>query len=162
MTFLRFIGLVALAFWVGGLVALGLLAAPSLFATLQAHDPAGGRELAGAAFGAIFLHFQYYAIGAGVLLMVSIGFRAALGPRPRHFKARFWIATVMLAATLATVFLVTPRINAIRVATSGAVANLPENDPQRIAFGRWHGASSGLMLLTIVAGLGLLWKESSD
>lgn len=162
MTFLRFIALVALAFWVGGLVALGVLAAPSLFATLQAHDPAGGRELAGAAFGAIFLRFQYYAIPAGVLLMISIGFRAALGPRPRHFKARMWVAAVMLAATAVSVFVITPRIDAIRSATSGAVANLPESDPQRIAFGRWHGASSGLMLLTILAGLGLFWKEASD
>lgn len=162
MTLLRFIALVALACWVGGLVALGLLAAPSLFATLQAHDPAGGRELAGAAFGAIFLKFQYYALSAGALLLVSIGFRAALGPRPHHFKARMWVATMMLAATAATIFVVTPRIDAIRQATAGAVASLPADNPQRIAFGRWHGASSGLMLVTILAGLGLLWKESSD
>ncbi len=162
MTLLRFIALVALAFWVGGLVVLGLLGAPSLFATLQSHDPVGGRELAGAAFGAMFLTFQYYALAAGVVLIVSIGFRAALGPRPHHFKARMWVATVMLAATATTIFVITPRIDAIRVATSGAIANLPVDHPQRIAFGRWHGASSGLMVLTILAGLGLLWKESSD
>lgn len=162
MTFLRFIAFVALAFWVGGLVALGLFAAPSLFVTLQAHDPAAGRELAGAAFGAIFQRFQYFALGAGVLLLVSIGFRAALGPRPRHFKARMLVAAVMLASSAATAFLIAPRIDKIRASTSGAVANLPEQDPQRVAFGRLHGASSGLMLLTIVAGLGLFWKEASD
>lgn len=162
MTFLRFVALVALAFWVGGLSVLGIFAAPSLFAILQAHDPTSGRELAGAVFGAIFQHFQYAACGAGLLLLLSIGLRAALGPRPRHFKARLWIATAMLGASAATTFVIAPRIDAIRAHTAGAVANLPESDPQRVAFGRWHGLSSGLMLLTILGGVGLAWQEAGD
>ena len=162
MTFLRFLALVSLACWIGGLAALGLFAAPSLFAMLQAHDPSGGREMAGAIFGTIFLRFQYAALAAGVLLLVSIGFRAALGPRPRHFKARLWIAAAMLAASVATAFVIAPRIDAIRLATAGAVANLPAGDAQRVAFGRLHGLSSGLMLLTIAFGLGLLWQEATD
>src|SRR5689334_6001993 len=142
MVFLRWLGLLALGFWIGGLVALGLVAAPALFAVLQQHDPAAGRELAGAAFGAIFNRFQYWTWAAGALLLVSIGFRAALGPRPKRFGLRMWIASGMLAASLVTVFVVTPRINAIAAASGQPLASLAANDPRRVEFGRWHGASS--------------------
>jgi uncharacterized membrane protein len=162
MSFLRWLGLLALAFWIGGLVALGAIAAPSLFSTLEAHDPSGGRELAAAAFGALFQRFQYGAWIAGVALLTSIGFRAALGPRPKRFGFRMWIAAAMLAASVATVFLITPHVEAIAASAGGAIVRLDATDPRRVAFNRWHGVSSGLMLATVLAGMGLLWAEVRD
>jgi len=162
MSFLRWLALVALTFWIGGLVVLGAIAAPLLFAALQQHDPVGGRELAAATFGLIFERFQLFAGLAGMFLLISIGFRAALGPRPRRFGVRMWVAALMLGGCLFTVLVITPRVRAISTSVSGAVANLPADDPRREAFGRWHGVSSGLMLLTVVAGLGLLWAETRD
>jgi hypothetical protein len=154
--------LVALAFWVGGLAVLAAVAAPTLFAILQAHDAAGGRALAGLAFGAIFRRFQYGAWAAALLLLMSIGFRAALGPRPRRFGLRMWIVAAMLAGSLASEFVIAPRITALDDAAGGAVSKLSPSDPRRVTFGRWHGASSAVMLVTLLAGLGLFWAEVDD
>jgi len=162
MSFLRLAGVVALAFWIGGLAALGASVAPALFDVLAAHDPTTGREMAGMLFGVVFERFQYAAWGAGAVVLLSLGLRAALGPRPRRFGVRLWVAALMVSASVSTVFLVAPRIDAIRSSVTGPVASLPDTDPRRIEFGRWHGLSSALMLLTIVAGTGLLWAELSD
>jgi hypothetical protein len=162
MVFLRWLGLVALAFWVGGLIALGAIGAPVLFDVLQGHDPVMGRELAGAAFGAMFQRFQYWSWGAGLVLLMSIGFRAALGPRPKRFGLRMWVAAGMLALSLVTVFVITPRVNAIAASAGVPVASLDASDARRVEFGQWHGASSALMLLTVAAGIALLWAEAHD
>jgi hypothetical protein len=68
----------------------------------------------------------------------------------------------MITASVLTVFVVTPRINAIAAAAGRPVVALPTTDSRRIEFGRWHGASNLLMLFTIVAGIGLLWAEAHD
>ena len=50
----------------------------------------------------------------------------------------------------------------IRAQTSGSITDLPETDPARVAFGRLHGLSGGLMVGTIALGLALMWKEMRD
>ncbi len=162
MALLRFVALVALALWVGGLAALSAVSAPALFDVLQAQDPATGRELAGRLFGVMFDRFQYIAWALGGIVIVSLVIRAALGPRPRRFGIRTWGATVMVAASLVTVFVVTPRIDAIRASVTGPVASLPADDGRRTNFGRLHGLSTGLMAATMLMGIGLLWMETRD
>jgi hypothetical protein len=162
MAFLRWAALLALAFWTGGLATLGGLTASTLFSTLEARDPAGGRELAGALFGQVLDDFQRASWIAALVLLASLGARAALGPRPRWWGVRMWIATGMLAASVVGVVVITPRIEAIRASVPGPVASLPETDARRITFGRWHLLSTGLMAATLVAGAGLIWAESTD
>jgi hypothetical protein len=162
MTFLRYLALVVLGLWTGGLAALGGIGAPTLFRTLEAQDSAGGRELAGLAFGAIFQHAQEAAWGLGLVLLLSLGARAALGPRPRRLAIRIWITTAMLAASAASVFVIAPRIDRIRGSISGPIASLAPTDARRVEFGRLHGLTNGLMVLTIAAGLGLMWAELTD
>ena len=162
MALLRFIALVALALWVGGLVALASVSAPVLFDMLQAQNPATGRELAGQLFGGMFSRFQYGAWMLGGLVIISLAVRAALGPRPRRFGVRTWSAAAMLAASVGTVLVVTPRIDAIRTSVGGPVASLPVDDARRTEFGRLHGLSTGLMMATILLGVGLLWMETRD
>src|SRR5262245_17067612 len=110
MTFLRFLAIIVLALWIGGLVTLGGIVAPTIFSVLQAQDPATGRDLAAAAFGAIFDRFQHSSWIACLVLLLSLIGRAALGPRPRRFGLRMWIAAAMLGASVASVFIVAPRI----------------------------------------------------
>ena len=56
----------------------------------------------------------------------------------------------------------TTSIDEIREDAGGPIATLPADDPRRSDFGLLHGASTGLMLLTLTAGLGLLWAETRD
>jgi hypothetical protein len=162
MSLMRFTALVALALWIGGLAALGAVAAPTLFETLQAHDPATGRELSGLAFGAVFTRFQFAAWGLGAAVVASLGIRAALGPRPRRLAIRLWVAALMISASVAVVIVIAPRIDRIRTSVTGPVANLPDTDARRVEFGRLHGLSNALMVLTLAGGLGLLWAEMKD
>ena len=99
MLALRFAGLLALAVWVGGLVALGAIAAPAIFDVVTLRQIADGRTVSGAIFGEILrrFHLVAYACAAGVIGSLII--RAVLGPRPRWFAVRLAIAGVMLAAT---------------------------------------------------------------
>jgi hypothetical protein len=162
MAFFRFAGLLALSLWMGGLATLGALTAPVLFEVLGARDPASGRELAGVVFGSLFEHFQRTSWIAGGVLLLSLGGRAALGPRPRRFGVRTWIAAGMLAASVSSVLFVMPRIERLRSSTSGSMASLSQDDPVRVEFGRWHAVSTGLMAFTLAAGVGLLWMEATD
>jgi hypothetical protein len=162
MKVLRFLAILALAAWVGGLLALGGVAAPTLFAQLQLHQGAAGRELAGVVFGDIFDRFQYAAWGLGGVVITSLAARAALGPRPRRLAIRIWTIAFMLAASVATTWVIAPRIVAIRDAVHAPIESLPATDARRVTFGRLHGASSVLMLVTLFAGVGLLWAETRD
>lgn len=161
MSLLRFAALLILAVWIGGLAVLGGLTAPTLFAVLDARDPVGGHAAAALAFGAIFSRFQQLAWGLGGLFLAVLGARAMLGPRPRRFGLRMWTVTVMLAMSLASGLFIAPRIEAIRRDVTN-IAALADTDARKIEFGRLHGLSNALMLLTILAGVWLIWAETRD
>src|SRR5689334_21937293 len=129
METLRWASLVALGLWIGGLVALGAVAAPELFRALEAHDPVGGRELAARVFGTVLDSFQYVAWACGGVLLASLGARAALGPRPRRTALRFWTVALMLAASVSVKFFIGPRIDEIRTSTTGPISALAAADP---------------------------------
>jgi hypothetical protein len=162
MSLLRLASVLILAAWTGGLAVLGGVAAPTIFSALEAHDPVAGRTLAGLVFGAVFERFQHLSWGLGAVLLLLLGARAALGPRPRRLAVRLWTVTAMLAMSLGTGLVLAPRIDAIRERTPGTVASLPDTDPAKIEFGRLHGLSNALMLVTLVAGIGLFWVEMKD
>ena len=162
MAWLRLVSLILLALWVGGLAVLGFVAAPAIFATLEAHDPAAGRALAGAVFGAVLWRFHYWmwALGGGLLLLFLI--RRLLGPAPRYLAVRMGVVVLMLALGAVSAYYISPRIDQIRNETSGAIASLTDNDPRKAEFGRLHGLSSILMLCTLGAGISLFWAELND
>jgi len=162
MTVLRYVAIVGCALWIGGLVALGAIGAPILFTVLEGARGPEGRELAGLTFGVMFERFEYIAVGLGLLVGASIFVRAAIGPRPTHFKLRLWTVIVLILVTSVTVFFVAPKMDAIRSSVSVPIASLPESDARRMTFGRLHGLTSALALFTVVAGLGLLWAETTD
>ena len=65
MLALRFAALLALVVWVGGLIALGAVAAPAVFDVVAARQLPDGRLLAGAIFGEILRRFTASATSAG-------------------------------------------------------------------------------------------------
>lgn len=162
MLLLRFLSLLVLGLWVGGLAVLGGVGAPTIFDTLEAADPVGGRETAGLVFGAVFARFQYLAWALAVLLLGLMGARAALGPRPKRFAWRMWTILAMLAFSLTSGLYVAPRIVALRAEVGGPMAELPDRDARKVEFGQLHGASNALMLLTMLAGTWLIWVETRD
>ena len=86
MLLVRYLALAALVVWVGGMVILGLLVAPQTFRVLQASNPADGRMLAGALFGAILRQFHLVAYACGAVLLVCLFVMKFLGPPPPRLR----------------------------------------------------------------------------
>jgi hypothetical protein len=159
---LRFVYVLALVVWVGGMAVLGGIVAPSVFEVLQSRDPAQGRALAGAVFGESLRRFSWVAYGAGAAMIGSLAAMALVGPRPRGFSPRLVIVAAMLAVALYSGFVLTARIARLQASVPGQMQDLAAGDPRRVAFGRAHGLSTTLMLANLVGGLALLVWEARE
>ena len=157
----RFVALLALVIWVGGLLALGGIAAPAIFEIL-ATQPDGGRMLSGAVFGEILRRFHLVSYGAGAVLLATLLLRRVLGPAPRRFAWRAGLATVMLVATAYGGIVVAGEIAALQRQIGAAPSSLPEGDARRVRFGRLHGLSTALQLVPLLGGLMLIYWEIKE
>lgn len=155
MPALRFVSMLAVAIWLGGMVTIGGIVAPAAFATLPSSDAAS-------LVGETLRRFHFVSYAAGGLLLLSLTLMALIGPRPRAFWVRLTMAGVMLAATLVAGLVIDRRIAAMRAEIGVPVGSLPIGDARRAAFGRLHGASTGLMALTMVAGFVLVYLNARD
>ncbi len=162
MSSVRFASLLLSAIWIGGLAILGGVAAPTVFAVLQSHDPVAGRTLAGELFGAMLWKFQQILWATGALQCLLLGVRAALGPRPRRVKLQLLVLIGMLAASSYSAIVITPQIDAIRSSSTTTIASLADTDPVKREFGMLHGASNGLLALAFAGALTLFWFDSRE
>ena len=162
MLALRYVYVLALALWLGGMVVLGAVVAPTTFQVLQASAPASGRLLGGAVFGAILSRFHYVAYGAGTLALVSLAAMALLGPRPRGFAVRSAIVGLMLLIALYSGFVVLREVDAIQQEVSALPSSLPASDVRRVRFDELHQLSTQLMMVNIIGALVLLYWEAKE
>jgi hypothetical protein len=153
MLALRYAAVLALAMWIGGLVTLGMFAAPAAFDVLGTRG-AEGRALAGAVFGQTFARFHVAVYVCAAVVLASLTVRGLLGPRPRRFAIRVAVTVVMLAAAVYTGFVLIPQVQ--------AAAALPDADSRRLALGRLHGFATSLQLVPLIGGLVLLMFEMKD
>ena len=154
MLAVRYLALTALVVWLGGMVILGLIVAPSTFRVLTAADPANGRALAGVLFGTVLRQFHLVAYACGFVLFVSLFIMKFVGPPPQAFVARAAIVFVMLLLALYSGVPVTRELEHIQAQVSGPVSRLPDTDERRIRFDTLHRTST--MLMTVNMGLGLV------
>lgn len=162
MLLLRYVAVLALVVWVGGLVALGAIAAPATFDVMALRQVADGRLLAGAVFGEVLRRFFLVSCAAGLLLLGSLTLRRILGPKPRHFGIRAGLLLLMLAATLYAGIVVASRIASLQASMNVAPSSLPADDPRRIEFGRLHLISTALQLVPLLGGLALIFWELKE
>lgn len=135
--------------WVGGLWAIGYLAAPALFYSLNDKGLAG--MLAGRMFH--WMGFVGMACAAYLLVYRLVGFGAVALK-----QAFFWIIVVMLLLTLAQHFGIQPLMQSLKDQA------LPQDVMQslfRDRFQAWHGISSAIYLLQSLLGLALVARQPS-
>ena len=162
MLALRYVYVLALVIWLGGMVILGALVAPTTFEVLQSIEPSTGRALAGELFGTTIARFHYVAYGAGGLLLVTLAAMARLASRPAGFAVRGALVACMLAAALYSGLVVLTRIDAIQRDVGVQVSSLPAGDAVRLEFDRLHLLSTRLMMLSMVGGLALVYWEARE
>lgn len=137
---------IAVALWVGGLVAIGYIAVPVLFR--QQPD----RVLAGELAGAMFTVMAWLGIVCAIYLLgylLARQGRAALRPWPAR------LVLLMLAITLAGHFGVQPQIVAIKQELARAAGQAEVLAGLQARFAAWHGFASGLYLVETLCGLAL-------
>jgi hypothetical protein len=159
---LRYAYVLALVVWLGGIIILGALVAPTTFEVLQAGSPEAGRALAGDVFGAIVSRFHYVSYAAGAVLLVTLAAMAVLGPRPAGVAVRMGVIAVMLAVALYSGLVVLSDIDAIQQAAGGPISNLLITDERRIRFDELHLLSERLMLVDMAGALLLLYWEARE
>ena len=162
MRAVRYVYILALVVWLGGMVVLGAVVAPATFQVLQASEPVTGRELGGAVFTTILERFHYVAYGAGALLLITLALMAVLGPRPRHLAVRFALITAMLAVALYSGAVVLSNADGIRREVGGLPSRLPVGDARRVRFDELHVLSTRLMMVNLVGALALLFWEARE
>ena len=162
MLALRYVYVLALVVWLGGMVLLGALVAPTTFEVLQASEPVTGRALAGDLFGAILSRFHYVAYAAGAILLVTLAVMAVLGPRPASYAIRSAIIVVMLGVAVYSGFVVLRRVDAIQREVGRLPSQLAAGDARRIEFDALHLLSTRLMLFDMVGALVLLYWEARE
>jgi hypothetical protein len=164
MLVLRYAYLLALVVWLGGMVVLGAIVAPTLFQVLPMREPEAGRLLAGAVFGAALGRFHYVAYACAAVLLITLILMAVLGPRPAQFAIRTALAAIMLAIAVYSGVVVLGSVERLQTEIGLAVApsTLPGGDARRIRFDQLHVLSTRLMLVNIVGALVLLYWEARE
>ena len=162
MIFLRYLYILALVVWLGGMVVAGGVAAPAIFAVLDAWNPVEGRVLAGRVFGEVLQRLYWLGYAMAGVMFVSLTLHRLLGSRPIKYGVRAIILALMMTFTLVADYHVGPRVAAVQARVSGAVSALPADDPNRVEFNRLHGLANMLLSLTVAGGLALLFWEARE
>lgn len=162
MILLRYLYILALVVWLGGMVVAGGVAAPSIFAVLQEWNPEQGRVLAGRVFGEVLQRLYWLGYAMAGVMFVSLTLHRLLGSRPIKYGVRAAILALMVACTLGADYHVNPQVAAIQARVTGPVSKLAEADPIRVEFNRLHGLANILLSLTVAGGLALLFWEARE
>ncbi|MGQ0734915.1 MAG: DUF4149 domain-containing protein [Acidobacteriota bacterium] len=159
---LRYVYVLALALWLGGIAFAGLVVAPTTFGVLETWDPGIGRVLAGRVFGSVLARLSLVGYAAGALMIAVLTVRRVLGPRPRHYGVRVILISAMLALTGVSAMALAPRIDRLQLAVGQPMSQLTSDDPRRVEFDTLHRWSTALVMSTLVGALLLLAWESGE
>ena len=138
-----------LTLWVGSIITVGYLVAPTLFATLS------DRQVAGMVAGSLFRLEGTISMVLSVALIVFANLLVKRGLD--RYKNIRWYLLAMLLCAAATAFILQPMMNSLReeALSHGFPVML---SPLAAQFGQLHGISSALYLVQSLIGLVLLWR----
>jgi hypothetical protein len=134
MKFLSITERLLLTVWVGALLAIGYIAAPTLFAVLD------DRQMAGRLAGEMFNIVNWTGLVCGVALFISVFVRYGR-------QWRLWVLVIMLLLVSSNEFILQPMMQALK--TEG----ITPGTEGASRFGMLHGVSSVLYLITTLCGL---------
>jgi uncharacterized membrane protein len=147
MTFLRFLMLLSLVLWIGGLVFFAFVLAPTAFSVLPT------THLAGNVVGRALSKLHWIAIFSGLVFLISSLIYSRFTNGTAHvLAARHILLCLMLALTLISQFGIIPRMNALR-ASLGEVSAAPVDSPDRIQFDALHVWSTRVEGAVLLLGL---------
>jgi len=160
MVALRCLYLIALVFWVGGMVALGALAAPATFDVLEAHHGARGRLEAGDVFDEMLRRFRFFEYGSATILLGCLGVLYRQTPRPTAIGIRVITVVGMLAVSLYAGLAITGQIAAVQLTIENNIATLTDTTQYAARFDYPYSLTTMLLVLNLGGGLSLIYWEA--
>src|ERR1041384_4812809 len=142
MTFVRFVMLLSLVVWVGGIVFFAFVVAPSLFTILPT------RQLAGSVVTRCLGALHWIGIGCGVVFLIC----SMIDAPARMLSLRNGAIVGMLALTLVSQVAVGGRMQRLR-ADMGEIDTIPATDARRVEFNALHQWSTRLEVAVLLLGL---------
>ena len=154
----RFLQLLTMCCWVGGLVFFAFVLAPTAFHVLPSV------HLAGLVVGESLRVFDVLAmVAGGVFLAVTGAMFAGAAIRVRgRYEMQFLLAGVMLLGTAYIHWNVLPSMDADQTLAGGDIASMPTNYPARLHFEKLHKRSEKVAGTILVIGIGVLFLMSRE
>jgi uncharacterized membrane protein len=155
MSFLRFLMLLSLVVWIGGLIFFAFVVAPTAFQVLP------NTHLAGNVVGRALGKLHWIAIIAGVVFLLSSLLCNYLAQGTAHiFAMRHILICLMLVLTLVSQFWIIPHMDTLR-ARVGDFAVVPLTDPARVQFDALHVWSTRVEGAVLILGLIAVYLTAS-
>src|ERR1700689_53857 len=125
MSFLRFLMLLSLVCWIGGLIFFAFVLAPTAFSVLPT------THLAGNVVGRALSKLHWIAIFSGIVFLISSLLYNRFTDGTAHiFAARHILLCAMLALTLVSQFGIMPHMDTLRASLGEVIAAPLDNHEQ--------------------------------
>ena len=155
MSFLRYLMLLSIVFWIGGLIFFAFVLAPTAFQVLPS------THLAGNVVGRSLAKLHWIAIVSGVVFLLSSMLYSHLSiGTARIFAVRHLLILVMLLLTCLSQFWIIPKMDALR-ASVGDFATVPLVNPARIQFDALHVWSTRVEGAVLLLGLVVVYLTAN-
>ncbi len=146
MNFLRFLMFLALIVWVGGIIFLSFVEAPTAFSV------APTRHVAGTVVGHSLGILHWMGLFSGVIFLGSSMLLSSLATgSAQPLAARHVLVCAMLLLTVVSQFGISPKMATLR-AQFGDIDNVPVTDPGRVQFDSLHQWSVRLEVAVLALG----------
>jgi hypothetical protein len=133
MSFLRFLMLLTLAVWIGGLIFFAFVVAPTVFSGILPT-----RHLAGTIVARSLDALHWMGIISGIVfLAASMIYNRLTAGYARPLATRHILIAFMLLLTFISQFAISPKMKALRE-QAVVIDNLPVDSPVRVEFNRLH------------------------
>ena len=150
MSLLRFLMLLGLIVWIGGIIFFAFVLAPTLFSVLPS------TRMAGDVVSVSLAKLHWMGLISGVVFLIcSLVYNWQKYVQARPFMASHIFVMLMLVLTMVSQFSITPRMRNLR-AEMQAVDNLALNASPRLEFDRLHQWSTRLEGGVLFLGFGVV------
>ena len=157
MSFLRFLMLMSLVAWVGGLIFFAFVLAPTVFAP----GVLPNTHLAGNIIGRSLGKLHWIAIVSGIIFLASsLLYSRITDGRAHIFAARHVLICLMLGLTLVSQFWIIPRMDTLRARVADLNA-VPVDNPARAEFDSLHAWSTRVESAVLLLGLVMIYLTAN-
>jgi uncharacterized membrane protein len=154
MSMARFLMLLALVVWVGGIIFFAFVMAPAAFAVLPSH------QLAGNVVNRVLPTLHWMGVVSGVVFLVAGMVASRSGSGGGH-PARYLLVVLMIVLTLTSQVGVMHRMDRLR-AEMGTIDALAPSDARRVEFNRLHGWSTRIEGTVLLLGLAVVYLTARE